>query len=486
MTLVFNGHSYKYEIESVVKLFIPATSFNFNYNGEVPSGDYILTELSRWEGITTLATEVKIGDTTEKGDAFTDNSDENYINECERKLSVLVFNAMAAITGIRPKWGILTGVRPVSLLRRFSKGGMSDMEVDEFMTEKMLVTKEKLQIARGIEILQRSMLDLLEDRSFSLYVSIPFCPSRCSYCSFISQAGTKELIPPYIDKLCEEIDETARIAKEYGLRLETIYFGGGTPTVLEDSELARLMDRIERGFDLSTLREYTIEAGRPDTITREKLKAMKRAGVTRISINPQTMNDDVLSHIGREHSSSDVVDAFNLARRVGMDNINMDLIAGLPKDTVSGFKHTIDEVLALSPESITMHTLSLKRSSRLYEDRSAIDKGIDTERMVEYAMRTLTQSQFVPYYLYRQKNILQNLENVGYAKQGKEGLYNVFIMEEVHNILAVGASAVSKIIIPSTGEIRRNFNFKLPYEYIRRFDDVIARKQEIRDLFGKF
>lgn len=486
MTLVFKGHSYKYEIESVVKLFIPATSFNFDYDGKIPSGDYILTELSREEGVTTLTTTVKIGDITEKGEAFTDNSNKDYINECERLLSVLVFDAMVAITGIRPKWGILTGVRPVSLLRRFSRNGMSETEVDEFMVQKMLVTKEKLQIAKGIEVLQRSMLDLLEDRSFSLYVSIPFCPSRCSYCSFISQAGTRELMAPYIDKLCEEIDETAKIAYEFGLKLETIYFGGGTPTVLESNELARLMDRIERAFDLTNLREYTIEAGRPDTITREKLNSMKRAGVTRISINPQTMNDNVLSHIGREHTAADVVAAFNLARQVGMDNINMDLIAGLPKDTLTGFKHTLDEVLALSPESITLHTLALKRSSRLYAESSTVDKGIDTEKMVDYAMQTLTQSRFVPYYLYRQKNILQNLENVGYAKQGKEGLYNVFIMEEVHNILAVGAAAVSKIIMPFTGEIKRNFNFKLPYEYIRRFDDVMAKKQEIRDLFGKF
>lgn len=486
MTLVFKGHSYKYEIESVVKLFIPATSFNFNYGGEIPSGDYILTELTRKEGITALTVKVRIGDITEKGEAFTDNSGEDYINECERLLSVLVFDAMVAITGIRPKWGILTGVRPVSLLRRFSRNGMTDSEVDEFMIQKMLVTKEKLRIAKEIEILQRPILDLLEDRSFSLYVSIPFCPSRCSYCSFISQAGTQELMPSYIDKLCEEIDETARIAHEYGLKLETIYFGGGTPTVLENSELVRLINRIERAFDLSNLREYTIEAGRPDTITSAKLNSMKKAGVTRISINPQTMNDDVLSHIGREHSSADVIEAFNLARRAGMDNINMDLIAGLPKDTVAGFKRTLDEVLALSPESITLHTLSLKRSSRLYEDRSAIDRGIDTEIMVDHAMQTLTQHQFAPYYLYRQKNILQNLENVGYAKLGKEGLYNVFIMEEVHNILAVGAAAVSKIIMPSTGEIKRNFNFKLPYEYIRRFDDVMVKKQEIYDLFGNF
>lgn len=486
MTLVFKGHSYKYEIESVVKLFIPATSFNFNYDGEVPSGDYVLTELSRKKETSILTVKVRIGDIVEKGEAFTDNANENYINECERLLSVLVFDAMVAITGIRPKWGILTGVRPVSLLRRFSRSGMSDKQVDEFMVQKMLVTREKLQIAKEIEVLQRSMLDLLDDRSFSLYVSIPFCPSRCSYCSFISQAGTQELIEPYIDKLCEEIDETASIANEFGLKLETIYFGGGTPTVLENNELVRLMERIERAFDLSNLREYTIEAGRPDTITRVKLGSMKKFGVTRISINPQTMNDDVLSHIGRGHTSADVVAAYNLARQVGVDNINMDLIAGLPKDTVPGFKHSLDEVLALSPESITLHTLSLKRSSRLYAESSTVDKGIDTEGMVDHAMQTLRTAKYMPYYLYRQKNILQNLENVGYAKQGKEGLYNVFIMEEVHNILAVGAAAVSKIIMPSTGEIKRNFNFKLPYEYIRRFDGVMAKKQEIRDLFGKF
>ncbi|MDO4607758.1 MAG: coproporphyrinogen dehydrogenase HemZ, partial [Clostridia bacterium] len=295
-------------------------------------------------------------------------------------------------------------------------------------------------------------------------------------------------IPQYVDYLCKELAITARIAKENNLRLETVYMGGGTPTTLSAEQLNRVLATVRDNFDMAAVREFTVEAGRPDTIDADKLMVIKQNGVTRISINPQSMNDDVLECIGRRHTASDTVKAFNLARQIGFDNINMDLISGLPGDTFKSFKSTIDEILKLDPESVTIHSLSMKRASTLTVNGEFehIKLGTEASKMVNYARKILTDNKILPYYMYRQSKTVGNLENVGYAKQGYEGLYNVYIMDETHTILACGASAVTKLKDKTQKNIKRIFNFKYPYEYISGFNELISRKKEIGEFYDKY
>ena len=320
--------------------------------------------------------------------------------------------------------------------------GLDKPEIFSVLKEKYYVSDEKLELAYSTAVTQSDALNALDKRSYSLYVSIPFCPSRCSYCSFVSHsiesAGAKKLLPDYVKKLCEEIALTAETAKELGLRLDTVYIGGGTPTVLSADQLAEVMSAVKKNFDISKIREYTVEAGRSDTITEKKLEIIRDFGATRISVNPQTMNDSVLEAIGRRHTAKDVVSAFETARRLGFGNINMDVIAGLPTDTPESFAQTIETLCGMDPESITIHTLTVKRSSALFsEEERRIDGRIG--EMVGSGQKCLLGAGYLPYYLYRQKNTVENLENVGFAKAGYECLYNIYIMEEAQTILAAGA-----------------------------------------------
>jgi oxygen-independent coproporphyrinogen-3 oxidase len=302
-----------------------------------------------------------------------------------------------------------------------------------------------------------------------------------------SIANAQKLVEPYVERLAEEIAYTGQLARELGLRLETVYFGGGTPTSLSAEQLAFLLKTVEKNFDLSTVREYTVEAGRPDTVTVEKLRAIKAAGVNRISINPQTLQDHVLQAIGRRHTVAQFYDAFNMARQCGHDNINTDLIAGLPEDNFDGFSQTLDGILALDPENITVHTLSMKRASNLVVQRRAdYEVKEDAIRMVALTAERLPQNGYHSYYLYRQSRTVGNQENVGWARPGYEGLYNVYIMDETHTILACGASAVTKLREPDGPYIERIFNFKYPYEYIERFDLLLERKSGILKFYEQY
>ena len=330
-------------------------------------------------------------------------------------------------------------------------------------------------------------MSVSDEKSFSLYVSIPFCPTRCNYCSFVSHsiAQAKKLLPEYVENLCREIKMTADIANELGLRLESIYWGGGTPTTLSAQDIERICAEINGDFDLSDIREYTIEAGRPDTVTPEKLRVIKSAGVGRISINPQTFNDDVLRAIGRRHTVDDFVRVFTEARNAGFDNINTDLIAGLTDDTYESFCNSVDRAIELNPENITLHTLALKRSSTIVTHGVDVQSGEIANKMLEYAQNKFYSSGYRPYYMYRQSRSLGNLENVGWCKEGYECLYNVFMMEECHTVLAVGAGAVTKLKDPYSRNIERIFNYKYPYEYNSRFDVLAERKEQIRDFYQR-
>ena len=403
------------------------------------------------------------------------------------ELSVLLYDTLSKLTGYTMPWGILYGVRPARLMHATVESVGRDGAVKKFLSDK--VQQKKIDLALAVMERENRIIELSSDNSFSLYVSIPFCPSRCSYCSFVSHsiANAQELIEPYVELLCKELEYTGSVAKELGLRLESVYFGGGTPTTLSPSQLDALLGTIERSFDLSTVREYTVEAGRPDTVTREKLDTLLLHNVSRISINPQTFNDDVLKSIGRRHTSKQTVDAYNLARQMGFGNINMDFIAGLNSDTFDSFKQSIDTAINLSPESITVHNLALKSGAYLCTENELFDltKRSLATKMIDYSYNTLTENAYNPYYMYRQSKSLGNLENVGYARDGYDCLYNIFMMDETHTVLAAGAGAVIKLKNPKTTHIERIYNYKYPYEYINNFEQIISRKKGIFDFYSE-
>lgn len=400
----------------------------------------------------------------------------------------LLYKLLCDFTGLTQPWGILTGVRPVKLLRRLAEESSEEQAVKKFEKD-FFVSNEKIALSRETEHNERKILELSKPESFSLYVGIPFCPSRCSYCSFVmaSIERAEKLIEPYTKLLCEEIKRTAEIANKLGLRLETVYFGGGTPTTLSAEQLDTVLRTVNKSFDMSTCREFTVEAGRPDTIDIAKLFALKENKVDRISINPQTVNDEVLKTIGRKHTAQQFFDAFELARKCGFDNINTDLIAGLPTDTPESFKNSLDSIVRLNAECITVHTLCMKRASRLTTEGVTLDlqQARDAREMLAYTQNILGQNEYIPYYMYRQSRMVGNLENVGWSKKGFESLYNVYVMDETHTILACGSGGVTKLKRNNPDYLERIFNFKYPYEYIDRFDELIQRKSGIMQFYGQ-
>jgi oxygen-independent coproporphyrinogen-3 oxidase len=349
-----------------------------------------------------------------------------------------------------------------------------------------LVSPEKILLASKTMHREEKILAQNSPQDFSLYLSVPFCPTRCAYCSFVSSSveKTMKLIPQYVELLCKEIEAAAKQAEKLNLHLVSVYMGGGTPTTLTAQQLDQVLSCVKRSFDFSLCREYTVEAGRPDTITSEKLAVLKKWGTDRISINPQTLNDRVLEVIGRRHTAKQTREAFLMARKAGFENINMDLIVGLPGESVESFYDTLNTLLEWAPESITVHDLALKRSSRLYQEGKIQEDAAAACVMLDYADRILPENGYTPYYLYRQSRMVGNLENVGFAKPGFESPYNVFIMDESQHILGCGAGAVTKLCVPqkSGQRIRRIFNFKYPFEYISRHEEILERKKQVSEL----
>ena len=488
MKLCLINHSYKYELEKLIRIFLPFEKIEFCEREEREDRTSI-TSLLRSEKETQLSAELLIDGKSFRFSETLSNENPDYGNECERLLAVALYNCFVKASGYVPEWGILTGVRPAKLFSRLSVfEGVSKAE--EWFKKGLMVSEKKISLCRETVESEDRITALSAPDSFSLYISIPFCPTRCAYCSFVSHSieQAKGLIPEYIRLLKEELRLTAEIAKKLNLRLETIYIGGGTPTSLTADQIGEIMTAVKSLFDLSSLREYTVEAGRPDTVTKEKLDTIKRLGATRISINPQTMNDEVLKAIGRRHTAEETEKAFLLARECGFDNINTDLIAGLHGDTFESFKETVRRVLALDPDSVTIHSLSMKRSSTLNVNGlfPEAKMGEEAAKMVNFARETLTGNGIFPYYMYRQSKTVGNLDNVGYAKRGKECLYNVYTMDETHTVLACGASAVTKLREPKGPYIERIFNYKYPYEYISRLDELAIRKDGILRFYEKY
>ena len=486
MHLINKNNSYHYEMENLLRVFLPDIKI-IRQEDISADEDYCLLALEGERIDISLCFE---GKTYKRSESFStedkvfSEGDDSFF---ERKMAVMLFDLLREITGYTPPWGILTGVRPAKLMTKLSQKHGTEAAQEYFVNE-LKVSEDKTKLALMVSQNETPIIEGSSPDSFSLYVSVPFCPTRCSYCSFISHSNesAKKLIPQYVEKLCEEIRYTAEIAKQQCLRLESIYIGGGTPTVLTAEQLKRVTDEIGECFDLSDIREYTIEAGRPDSITEEKFTVMKNCSCTRISINPQTFSDSVLREIGRNHTSEETLSAFSMAREKGFDNINMDLIAGLPTDTLESFSATLDKAIELNPENITVHTLALKRSSTIVTEGKKTNSPLLTRDMLTMVQEKLTKAGYEPYYMYRQSKSLGNLENVGWAKKGYEGIYNVYMMEECHTILSVGAGAVIKLKAPYGNEIERIYNYKYPYEYIGNFEEIISRKKYIGEFYEKF
>lgn len=479
MNLYVKNHNFHFELENLTRLFFPNEKITVIRDFSEPQPPYIYTEVSD-----KITISVNIGSFNKSETAVKKLTDDDN----ELVSAQLLYKLLCDFTGLTQPWGILTGVRPVKLLRRLAEESSEEQAVKKFEND-FFVSNEKIALSRETEHNERKILELSKPESFSLYVGIPFCPSRCSYCSFVmaSIERAEKLIEPYTKLLCEEIKRTAEIANKLGLRLETVYFGGGTPTTLSAEQLNTVLGTVNKSFDMSTCREFTVEAGRPDTIDIAKLFALKENKVDRISINPQTVNDEVLKTIGRKHTAQQFFDAFELARKCGFDNINTDLIAGLPTDTPESFKNSLDSIVRLNAECITVHTLCMKRASRLTTEGVTLDlqQARDAREMLAYTQNILGQNEYIPYYMYRQSRMVGNLENVGWSKKGFESLYNVYVMDETHTILACGSGGVTKLKRNNPDYLERIFNFKYPYEYIDRFDELIQRKSGIMQFYGQ-
>lgn len=477
MILIIDSHPFRYEMEALCRMFLHGRELKITEEAEIPpKEDYIYTALEGDE----ITVKAKI-------DGKYAEAKRTAENDHARNMELAVFGVLTEILSIRPKWGVLTGIRPVKLAMQLHDMGLSEEEIRKKLKEERLVSDEKL------DLLLTTMEHELEIRassrpnSVSLYISIPFCPSRCSYCTFTSHSVEKaaKLIPQYVELLCGELKDIAVLIDEIGLHLETVYMGGGTPTVLTAKQLDRVLSTVNESFDMTGVRELTVEAGRPDTITAEKLAVLKKNGVGRISINPQTMDDEVLAAIGRKHTAEDVKNAFALAKTFGFDSINMDLISGLPGDNMEKFRKTIAEVIAMNPDNITLHTLTVKHGANLAPMAQSVFAAT-ADAMNEYAYGEFAKAGYFPYYLYRQKGTVDNLENVGFCKPGKEGIYNIFIMDETHTVLSAGAGGVTKLKAPYDKKIERIFNFKYPYEYIERFELMNERKEQVRNFYEKY
>lgn len=487
MKVFILGHKFHFETENLCRMFYPNTEIKLEYEFYDTQKNNIITSMKLNDNGVVLYARVTIdGKSIEESAEIETYSDE----AAEYSLVLCLYHCLTEITGYKPAWGLLTGVRPSKLMNRLIEEN-GEEKAKEYFKDKLLVSENKTQLAFDVACAQKQLFADNKPDSFSLYVSIPFCPSRCSYCSFVSHSITssnaKKLLEPYIENLVKEIKITGKYAAENKLKLECVYFGGGTPGILSAEQSELLINTVKNSFDMSSCREFTFESGRADTITTEKLKKLKECSVDRISINPQTFDDSVLELIGRKHTAQEAVEAYHLARNIGFDSINMDLIAGLPGDTVEGFMSSVDKAISLGAENITVHALALKRSSNLVaKENASLSQDLTAARMVEYANKALSEHGYIPYYMYRQSRCVGNLENVGWCLPGTECLYNIYMMEEIHTVLAVGAGAVTKLKAPHSNQIERIFNYKYPYEYNTGFNTLIERKNRITEFYSTY
>lgn len=471
MQLIQNGFSCAPEMQVFIGLFFhPAEE------------GYILTNLSHQDGVLNVYTQIIFGGNTYFYDYF-DVYPFSYTPAEQKKIYIYActksFVACAQqVRKVQLPWGVMSGIRPAKYVREFLDKGHTTEETKTLFSY-CGVAPEKTELAMTVAENEKSVLAVRAKDAVSLYIGIPFCPTRCLYCSFVSTdiRVSGKYMEPFVDCLVREIYKTREVLDTLGLWVENIYIGGGTPTTLSAQQLTKIFDALGACFDKTRLKEFTLEAGRPDTITKEKLLAAKQGGVDRLSINPQTMHLKTLQKIGRAHTPAMIEESFQLAKETGFGCINMDLIAGLPDETPAMFQESLDKVAAMHPENITVHSMCKKRAAALRLTDVELTEAAWMNEMLAYTQKTMKALDYAPYYMYRQKNISGNLENVGYAKPGKFSFYNVNIMEEVQTIVALGGGGSTKLVMGD--RIERIFNFKEPAEYIRRFDDILAKKDEI-------
>lgn len=493
MIIHLDGDLNRYYVQTLCMIFFPGEKFSDGEESAPDVPELWVTLTKNGTGYTSSARASLNGrmcegeKTQEKEDGMTD--------ERAAKLAVggAVIGALGSLVEYRPSWGMLTGVRPSKVATEMLARGMSKTRVKKTLTSQYMTFPKKAALATEVALNEQKIIGTPEARDCSLYISIPFCPSRCAYCSFVSYTSKRllSLIPEYVERLCADIREMTAAARRIGLRVRTVYVGGGTPSVLTPDQIRRLLSVVSECVDIGALEEFTFEAGRPDTITLEKLRAAAEYGVTRISVNPQTLCQEVLSGIGRAHTVEDFLRAYSDARASGIPCVNTDLIAGLPGDTFARFSATMDGILALRPENITVHTFCVKKAAELRQTAGIYSiRGGDVGKCVDYSQIKAAQAGYLPYYMYRQKNTVGNYENVGFALDGTEGRYNIYMMEEVHTILAAGAGAVTKLVRlhPSDGSrpvIRRLFNQKYPFEYLN--DNKCGElTRGIEEFFGEY
>lgn len=488
MRLYFSGHDCRYAAEQSLLMLFPGEKPEYPEGS--PSGERCELRVSRGAKYTVCTALLLRSGAAFRGRAQAENpdpADEYALRGCENRLVKLAFYRAALASGLpKPEWGSLSGVRPAKLMDGYLREGLSPRAAKGRFMREYFVSGSRAQLCLDAALAAQEAARSLDERDVCLYVGIPFCPTRCAYCSFVSQSVEKsmKLMEPFLDALLLDIRATAAETRRAGLRPVALYMGGGTPTTLSAAQLDRLCAALEREFDLSALREYTVEAGRPDTITAEKLRVLRAHGVGRVSVNPQTMSDSVLEAIGRRHTAQDIVDALALVRECGGFEVNMDLIAGLPADTAGGFSRTLDAVLSLAPENVTVHTLSLKRGSGLTLAGRPLPEAGEVRAMLDEAMERLAGSGYAPYYLYRQKNMAGGFENVGWTKPGSENLYNICIMEELCSILAMGAGGSTKLVADGGKRIKRFIAPKYPQEYINAAPGFAAGKERIGEFYG--
>ena len=477
MILNVNGDISRYYVETLCMVFFPGSTFG---EGEEPGFGVPEVNVNVYpdeSGSETAFVSIKLNDRVCEASETVSAEEEIHIST---RASIAVGRALFAagktLLGHTPPWGILTGVRPAKIAGKLLKSGNGINKTKKILRDEYFLNQPKAALVVSVASAEAKIIKKAPKNACSLYVSIPFCPSRCSYCSFVSYTTPRllSMIDEYLEAMIGELRSTFETIRALGLNLATIYIGGGTPTTLNPTQLQRLLSVIAENVEVSSLLEFSLEAGRPDTITVEKLRVAKEYGVTRISVNPQTLNDEVLADIGRKHTAEDFYRAYEIAKNSGIKDINVDLIAGLPGDDFKNFSETIDKIIALEPTNITVHTFCVKKASDALKNNSEIYSisATDASKSVSYSQIKTKFAGYKPYYMYRQKNTVGNLENVGFSIEGHEGLYNIYMMEEVQTIFAVGAGAVTKLVdveslASGKPRICRIFNPKYPYEYLR-------------------
>ena len=485
MKLFIEGDINPYYVQTLCLLFFPGAKF---------SQDELLTEDSDVLSLKMVTTELGVtayAEMTSGGKKASNERYEAYKDGITKVRAAKIASGIAVLAcgeelfDCTPPWGIMTGVRPAKLVAPMVEAGMSATKIRQSLVRDYFLNPKNASLLTSIAQTEAKIIGKTEAKTCSVYVSIPFCPSRCSYCSFVSYSTKRllSMVDDYLVRLCDDIDRVFDTVAQLGLKVTTVYVGGGTPTVLDTAQMKKLLDKLSSRVDTFSLAEFTYEAGRPDTVTEEKMMLLKEYGVTRVSVNPQTLNDMVLESIGRHHTTEDFYKAYELVRKVGIKHVNTDLIAGLPGETFSSFSRSVDEIIKLRPDNVTFHTFCVKKAADILKHGSDVYSrtGGDTGKSVDYSQIAAGLAGYVPYYIYRQKNTVGNFENVGYALSGAEGLYNIYMMEEVHSVFAAGAGAVTKLVSEGRQLIKRAAMPKYPYEYLSDefYDRAIAEREAL-------